>query len=68
MRKCRAFSRGDDGFKGHALGADEARLVFEFRGDFNLADAGADEVENVLEELAADQSRLRSSASVRLRP
>ena len=52
-----ACTRGNDGFERHAFGATEAGLVFEFRGDFNLAEAGPDEVENMVEELAADAAQ-----------
>ena len=68
MRQSGALTRGNDGFEAHAFRAVEAGLVLEFGGDFDFANAGADDGEDVLEEFAADESVLADRCRVRLRP
>ena len=57
MGKRGAHAGGHDGLKRHALGTEEAGLVFELGSNFKLGEAGADEAKNVVEELAAEQGR-----------
>ncbi len=53
VRQSGAHAGGNDGLKGHAFSATNARLVFEFGGNFDLGDSGPNDAQDVLEERAA---------------
>lgn len=58
MRQGRTRAGGDDGFKRHAFGSAQTRLMLKFSGHGKLSEAGTEKAKNVVEERTAKRGGL----------